>query len=133
MKRKANLITLAAMAMVLASCGTTPASSAVPSSSAPEVVSSEAPSLVDYAASTHLDAKYNDYASKNFLTDGYGRVDLVRKIDGDTAHFYVHGTKTNLIKSRYNCIDTPESTGMLEPWGHGASERNGELLFLPLG
>lgn len=128
MKRKANLIALAAMAMVLASCGTTPASSAVPSSIAPEVVSSEAPSLVDYAASTHLDAKYNDYASKNFLTDGYGRVDLVRKIDGDTAHFYVHGTKTNLIKSRYNCIDTPESTGMLEPWGHGASERNGELL-----
>ena len=135
MKKKANLFAFAALAMALASCGgTSPASSEFISSpgeiasSIVEEQSSEAPALIDYAATTHLDAKYNDYASKNFLTDGYGRVDLVRKIDGDTAHFYVHGTKTNLIKSRYNCIDTPESTGMLEPWGHGASERNGELL-----
>ncbi|MCR5491152.1 MAG: thermonuclease family protein [Bacilli bacterium] len=127
MKKRYSLIALLAMATALASCGGTPAasSSAADTSAEASVSSVE---LIDYAGETHLDASFGDYASKDFLVNGYGQVDLVRKIDGDTAHFYPHGTKSNLIKSRYNCIDTPESTGMLEPWGHGASDRNGELL-----
>ena len=148
MKNK-KFIGFLAIAMALASCAGNPASSgdktgedpASASSSVPAgdssassqsasdpASSSSAPELIDYVSQTKLPASYADYASRNFLTDGYGQVDLVRKIDGDTAHFYIHGTTTNLIKSRYNCVDTPESTGMLEPWGHGASERNGELL-----
>ncbi len=81
--------------------------------------------LIDFVSQAKLS---KDYKGKSFLSDGIGQVDLYRKVDGDTAHFYPHGTKSNLIKARYNCIDTPESTGTLEPWGSGASARNGELL-----
>lgn len=80
---------------------------------------------VDYAKNTKLT---HDYNGKSFLKDGIGEVTLVNKIDGDTAHFKQVSGDSGVIKGRYNCIDTPESTGMLEPWGHGASEYNGKLL-----
>ncbi len=97
----------------------------VPTPSTSEATTSETKQLIDFVSQAKL---VKDYKNKTFLSDGIGRVDLVKKIDGDTAHFYPHGTKSNLIKARYNCIDTPESTGTLEPWGYGASKRNGELL-----
>lgn len=81
--------------------------------------------FIDYAAQTKL--TYN-YEGKDFLKDGIGEVTLVTKIDGDTAHFKSVVSSSGTIKGRYNCIDTPESTGMIEPWGHGASEYNGKLL-----
>lgn len=84
---------------------------------------------VDYVSQVSLPTEiYQTYSTASFLTDGYGQVDLVRKVDGDTAHFYPHGTTSTLIKGRYNCIDTPESTGVVEPWGSGASAFNGEYL-----
>ncbi len=81
--------------------------------------------FIDYAAQTKLTY---DYTGKDFLKDGIGEVSLVTKVDGDTAHFKSTVSSSGTIKGRYNCIDTPESTGMLEPWGHGASEYNGKLL-----
>ncbi len=109
----------------LACLGLVSCANNVPTPSTSEATTSEAKQLIDFVSQAKLT---KDYKNKTFLSDGIGRVDLVKKIDGDTAHFYPHGTKSNLIKARYNCIDTPESTGTLEPWGSGASERNGELL-----
>ncbi len=98
-------------------------SSETPSSE--EISSSEEREFIDYTATTKL--KYQ-YSGKEFLKDGIGEVTLVTKVDGDTAHFKSKSGTSGTIKGRYNCIDTPESTGMLEPWGHGASEYNGKLL-----
>ena len=52
-------------------------------------------------------------------------------IDGDTAHFYpvVTTTSDEPVKSRYYGIDTPESTGKIQPYGHAASEFNKEKLL----
>lgn len=131
MNRFRNSI-LIALAALLSACSQpsnpAPSSESEPSSTTSSSITSSQDDMIDYAAECKLPAKFADYASRNFLTNGYGKVDLIRKIDGDTAHFYPSGNHSTMIKSRYNCIDTPESTGMLEPWGHGASERNGELL-----
>lgn len=81
--------------------------------------------MIDYVSQAKL---ATDYTSKSFLTDGIGRVTLVQKIDGDTAHFKQYSGSDLTIKGRYMCIDTPESTGMVEPWGKGASEFNGSML-----
>ena len=43
-------------------------------------------------------------------------------IDGDTTHFNVQGWGTdNVFKARYAAVNTPESTGDVEPWGKKAS------------
>ncbi len=51
-------------------------------------------------------------------------------IDGDTAHFYpvVETTSRAAIKSRFWGIDTPESTGRIQPWGKGASNYTKSIL-----
>lgn len=137
MKMKKKLIGCLLSGLFLcsvASCGgndsnnnTTPSSETQTSSKADEVVSSssEETQFVDYTATTKLTY---DYTGKEFLKDGIGEVTLVTKVDGDTAHFKSKTGSSGTIKGRYNCIDTPESTGMIEPWGHGASEYNGKLL-----
>lgn len=51
---------------------------------------------------------------------GRGRVTVEQFIDGDTVHFY-NNSKSEVIKARFLAIDTPESTGHQEPWGHPAS------------
>ena len=128
MKKKFFLsaLLLAFTTLGVASCrgGTVPSDSTT-STTGEQTTGTSAYQFVDYVSETKMK---EDYKGKTFLKDGIGQVDLVRKIDGDTAHFYPHGEKTNLIKSRYNCIDTPESTGMLEPWGAGASSFNGDML-----
>ncbi|MCB9497869.1 MAG: thermonuclease family protein [Erysipelotrichaceae bacterium] len=64
------------------------------------------------------------YEGKDFYTDGVGQVTLALNIDGDTTHFYpvVTTTSSEIIKVRYYGIDTPESTGRVQEWGHTASE-----------
>ena len=44
-------------------------------------------------------------------------------VDGDTTHFVVPNTvvDTGVLKARYIAINTPESTGQIEPWGKAAS------------
>ena len=50
-------------------------------------------------------------------------------IDGDTTHFYTKNIGTaGFIKTRYLCIDTPESTGKVQKWGKTASLFNKERL-----
>ncbi|CDD23631.1 putative DNase/RNase endonuclease [Firmicutes bacterium CAG:345] len=107
---------------------TSPSSSSSSSISTPSSSSSSS-SLT--SSSTHVDyinqegAKLKlDYTDRSFMTDGVAQVSLAFAIDGDTAHFYelTDTSKTNLIKTRFYGVDTPESTGSVEPWGHAASD-----------
>ena len=68
-----------------------------------------------------------DYVSQVTLNMNNGaqhaEVTLKQHIDGDTTHFnskldFLDG---GLLKARYIAINTPESTGTIEPWGKKAS------------
>lgn len=130
---KKNLVSFMLSGLLLAglvACGTKPVDPNPTDSSEEPTATSYAnpeddPKWVDYTKQVKLT---KDYAGKEFLTAGIGEVTLVTKVDGDTAHFKQKSGNTGTIKGRYNCVDTPESTGMFEPWGHGASEFNGDLL-----
>lgn len=73
-----------------------------------------------------LDTQFTDalsmdftYEGKSFINDGYGEVDLVRCVDGDTAIF-TEGSGSFSV--RFLGINTPESTYKFEPWGKAASD-----------
>ena len=84
---------------------------------------------VDYAHDNTVQLGL-DYQGRDFYKDGIGEVTLKTCIDGDTAHFYpvVTTTSTLAIKARYYGIDTPESTGRVQPYGKPASNFNKEKL-----
>lgn len=133
----AQKITFLLLGLTLASCTSVvvPGNSSNPASSAPSSSSSSTPAVCDasetysFAHDYVADVKLTQsYTGKHFLTDGIGAVKLKEKVDGDTAHFAQLDGDTGTIKGRYLCIDTPESTGMVEPWGHGASVYNGTML-----
>lgn len=67
-----------------------------------------------------------EYEGHKFLEDGVGQVTLKTAIDGDTAHFL--DEDDNLIKCRFYGIDTPESTGKIQPYGKAASNFTKEKL-----
>lgn len=67
-----------------------------------------------------LFAQESEYASKKFTVDHVGRVTLKSCTDGDTANFAQEGY-SETIKCRFLGINTPESTGKVEPWGKKAS------------
>lgn len=67
-----------------------------------------------------------DYQGRDFFRDGIGVVLLDRCIDGDTTRFRVPGGSSFSV--RYLGIDTPESTGTIEPWGRASSEFVCEVL-----
>ena len=88
---------------------------------------------VDYVAETHITAysQLTTYEGKNFLDNGIGQVKLYNPVDGDTAHFFQKETTARderLVKVRFFGIDTPESTGQIEPWGKKASAFTTEKL-----
>ena len=70
--------------------------------------------FVDYAAQL----KFNENSGKKWA---YATVKSY--IDGDTTHFYVDKSVVaeGYVKARYLGINTPESTGIVEPWGKKAS------------
>lgn len=52
-------------------------------------------------------------------------------IDGDTVHFDIENDPNfpdHIIKARFLCIDTPESTGQVQPWGSTAKKFTKEKL-----
>ena len=73
--------------------------------------------FVDYAHNGSC-ALTLEYSGHDFFKDGIGEVTLKSAIDGDTAHFYSieHG-QTDILKARFYGIDTPESTGNVQPYG----------------
>lgn len=76
-----------------------------------------------------------DYEGKNFYKDGIAKMSTDYEsgdlffIDGDTTHFtQVDYPSEDRVKSRYYGIDTPESTGDVEPYGKKASNFTKEKL-----
>ena len=73
--------------------------------------------------------EFIDYASQVKFNPNSGRkwarAEVKSYIDGDTTHFNtIDGTNVTdeeYIKARYLAINTPESTGVIEPWGKKAS------------
>ena len=76
------------------------------------------PSLPDFAAMVTLN---DSNLKQDFDKTGRGLVTVEQYIDGDTVHFWNY-SRTVLIKARFVAIDTPESTGKVEPWGKPASK-----------
>ena len=76
----------------------------------------------DFAGNLKLTTSYEN---KEFLKDGIGEVKLFSTVDGDTAWFLSGGVE---IKIRFVSVDTPESTGQIEPWGKAASNFTGNIL-----
>ena len=72
--------------------------------------------------------EFIDYASEVKLNRNSGRanaeVTVKTFVDGDTTHFNVPKTvaSSGVLKARYLGINTPESTGQIEPWGKKASD-----------
>ena len=75
------------------------------------------PSLTDFGTMVVLNTKDID---ADFDKTGRGVVTVEQFIDGDTVHFW-NKSHTEVIKARFLGIDTPESTGKVEPWGKPAS------------
>lgn len=75
-----------------------------------------------------------DYASQlklDMSTDSLKEEVTVKNfVDGDTTHFYVDNdvVDTGVLKARYLAVDTPESTGQIEDYGHKASRFTKEKL-----
>lgn len=103
-----------------------PSSNPAPSSSQ-QGSSANMDDFIDYTTngSVVLD---HDYTGRAFLEDGIGQVTLLTAIDGDTAHFKGVTGSTETIKIRFYGIDTPESTGNVEPYGKQASNFTKEKL-----
>lgn len=80
-----------------------------------------APSHIDYAGETKLDM--NSASIKTEAT-------VKMLIDGDTTHFHVPESvsATGVLKARYLAINTPETTGKVEPWGKKAAAFTAEKL-----
>ncbi len=83
---------------------------------APELV------VVDYVAQTKLNM--NSETLKQEVT-------VHAYIDGDTTHFDVPSSiaDNGVLKARYLCVNTPESTGKIEEWGKKASAFTKEKLM----
>jgi len=76
---------------------------------------------VDYASSVRL-----DMASATVKQE----VTVKNYVDGDTVHFYVPESVVSggVLKARFLAINTPESTGKIEPYGKAASVFTKETL-----
>ena len=78
--------------------------------------------------------EFVDYASKLKFDKNSGRLNMEVTvhafIDGDTTHFNVPTSivSSGILKARYLGINTPESTGIIEPWGKKASNYTKETL-----
>ncbi len=85
-------------------------------------------------ASTEAEVEFVDYASQVKFDPNSGRlyaeVTVHQFVDGDTTHFNVPTSivPTGTLKARYLGINTPESTGVIEPWGKKASNYTKETL-----
>lgn len=77
--------------------------------------------IVDYVADTKLNLE-SDTLKQEVTVRSY--------IDGDTTHFNVPTSISDngILKARYLCVNTPESTGKIEEWGKKASNFTKEKL-----
>lgn len=77
--------------------------------------------FVDYAA--ELSLNMGSFTAKQEVT-------VKNFVDGDTVHFYVPESVMpgGVLKARFLAVNTPESTGKIEPWGKAASNFTKEKL-----
>ncbi len=108
-KKLLSLLLLAVMALCPITGCTPPSSDSTDSSSGSQIVEQ-----VDYAGQLKLDMNSDSLKLE---------VTVKTYIDGDTTHFNVPKTidEHGLLKARYIAVNTPESTGKVEPWGKKAS------------
>lgn len=128
MKKALFLVLPLLLGAGLVACGEQPSSSAT--SEVSSAISSGADTregFIDYAHNGSVKLGL-DYKSRDFFVDGVEQVSLYNTIDGDTAHFKNGSGAT--IKSRFFGIDTPESTGKIQPYGKKASKYTSGLLEL---
>lgn len=71
--------------------------------------------FVDYASTVKFDPNSGR---------AYAQVTVKTFVDGDTTHFNISSSSfdRSVLKARYLAVNTPESTGQIEPWGKKASE-----------
>lgn len=99
------LLALCLMAMVLVACDPV----------------EEEPEHIDYVSQLKLDMTSDSLKQE---------VTVKNHVDGDTVHFYVPQSvsSTRVLKGRFLAINTPESTGKIEPYGYKASRFTKEKL-----
>ena len=99
------LLALCLMAMVLVACDPV----------------EEEPEHIDYVSQLKLDMTSDSLKQE---------VTVKNHVDGDTVHFYVPQSvsSTGVLKGRFLAINTPESTGKIEPYGYKASRFTKEKL-----
>ena len=92
----------------------------------------ELPPFVDYVASVKLDMNSDRLRTEATVKseNRHGETVYTGFVDGDTTHFVVSKdiSITGILKARYIAINTPESTGQIEPWGKKASNFTKEKL-----
>ncbi len=86
------------------------------------------------ATETQQSNEFVDYASTVKFDPDSGRasatVTVKTFVDGDTTHFNISDPSFDggVLKARYLGVNTPESTGQIEPWGKKASNFTKEAL-----
>ncbi len=105
-KKLLSLLVLPLMMGLVASCG-----------------SDKPAEPIDYVSKAKLT---QDYKGHDFISEGIGELSLKMLIDGDTTHFESKSRLT--AKVRYLGVDTPESTGKVEPWGKTAAKHTADLI-----
>ena len=77
--------------------------------------------LVDYASTVKFDPNSGRASAE---------VTVKTFVDGDTTHFNISSSSFDggVLKARYLGVNTPESTGQIEPWGKKASNYTKEAL-----
>ena len=86
------------------------------------------------ATETQQSNEFVDYASTVKFEPDSGRasatVTVKTFVDGDTTHFNISDPSFDggVLKARYLGVNTPESTGQIEPWGKKASNFTKEAL-----
>lgn len=100
-------------------CNLLPEAPTEPQATEPPIV--ELPEWIDFMEQAKLD-----------MTSSTAKLEVTVKlfIDGDTTHFHVPKTisQDGIFKARYIAVNTPESTGQIEPWGKKASNFTREKL-----
>ena len=99
-----------------------------------ETTEAETKEFIDYAAEAKFDKNSGKaYAEVTVHTERNGDRITYGFVDGDTTHFDVPASVASVIgsdvlKARYLAVNTPESTGEIEPWGKAASNFTREAL-----
>ncbi len=80
------------------------------------------PEHIDYAVAHAFDPASTDTVKAEVTVKNF--------VDGDTTHFYVPTSisETGVLKARYLGINTPESTGQIQPYGKKAASFTKEKL-----